>query len=408
MKKRFTAIFLALALSLGLAIPAFAIDAPDTWEEAYQNVSITYTLGGGHTADYNSGTLVDKQLTLLSYDFTEDGDAVEQTDTLDSYNAIRANTEFTVTFRGTPAEDNSYIRIYMIPFVNRGNGGYEWDEWPHSRYLTHDDGFIPDYVSPEDSGGLVELKAGESVTFQLPESWTDIGEWNEATGDYDMIDRPDVVYRLRFEKWYPDTEHMEEDEWGDSYPAMQYFWRYAYFKVDEAVVDNYVNNGFTDVNSGVWYTDAVKWAVSKKITNGTSPAGFSPDDNCTHMQILTFLSRAAGVTNTSIPWVMEQALVQNWAREKGMIDDSFNGSKECTRAEAVNYIWQTLDKEDAPASSFTDVDPNASYAKAVDWAVANGVTNGDNAAQTEFSPNKVCVETRPGLCYTGEKRSSPR
>ena len=38
----------------------------------------------------------------------------------------------------------------------------------------------------------------------------------------------------------------------------------------------------------------------------------------------------------------------------------------------------------------SDVPAGAAYAKAVDWAVTNGVTNGTNAAQTEFSPNKVC------------------
>ena len=81
----------------------------------------------------------------------------------------------------------------------------------------------------------------------------------------------------------------------------------------------------------------------------------------------------------------------SWAREKGMLDAGFDTDKPCTRAEAVNYIWQALGREDAEASSFTDVDPGAGYAKAVDWAVANGVTNGDNAAQTEFSPDKVCT-----------------
>ena len=148
---------------------------------------------------------------------------------------------------------------------------------------------------------------------------------------------------------------------------------------------------FTDVPAGKWYAAPVDWAVSKDITNGTSPTKFSPDDNCTHMQILTFLSRAAGKTSTAIPWNEEQQQVQSWAKEKGMIDGSFNGSKECTRAEAVNYIWQALGKQSAKASSFTDVPANASYAKAVDWAVANGVTNGTNDAKTQFSPNQVCT-----------------
>ena len=79
-----------------------------------------------------------------------------------------------------------------------------------------------------------------------------------------------------------------------------------------------------------------------------------------------------------------------WAREKGMIDGSFNGKAYCTRADAVSYIWQALGRENAKSSGFTDVPAGAGYAKAVDWAVANGITNGTNAAQTEFSPNQVC------------------
>ena len=49
--------------------------------------------------------------------------------------------------------------------------------------------------------------------------------------------------------------------------------------------------GFVDVPEGEWYTDAVQWAVSKQITNGTSDTTFSPTDPCTRGQIVTFLYR---------------------------------------------------------------------------------------------------------------------
>ena len=140
--------------------------------------------------------------------------------------------------------------------------------------------------------------------------------------------------------------------------------------------------------AGKWYAGAVDWAVFKDITNGTEKGKFSPTQTCTHAQILTFLYRADRGGGKAEAADMDKAV--EWAREKGMIDDSFNGGAFCTRADAVNYIWQALGKEDAKASSFTDVPAGAAYAKAVDWAVTNGVTNGTNAAQTEFSPNKVC------------------
>ncbi len=147
--------------------------------------------------------------------------------------------------------------------------------------------------------------------------------------------------------------------------------------------------GFTDVKPGDYFADAVAWAVERGITNGATPTTFAPAESCTHAQILTFLYRADRGQGKAEAADMDKAV--SWAMGKGMIDAGFDGSKPCTRADAVSYIWQALGKEDAPASSFTDVDPNASCAKAVDWAVANGITNGDNAAQTEFSPNKVCT-----------------
>ena len=49
---------------------------------------------------------------------------------------------------------------------------------------------------------------------------------------------------------------------------------------------------FDDVASDVYYTEAVLWAVSESVTNGTSPTTLSPDNNCTRAQIVTFLEKA--------------------------------------------------------------------------------------------------------------------
>lgn len=144
---------------------------------------------------------------------------------------------------------------------------------------------------------------------------------------------------------------------------------------------------FSDVPAGQWYADAVDWAVAHEITNGTGDGKFSPAQDCTQEQILTFLYRAArggGSTATA----EDMAAAVNWAREKGMIDDSFNGKTPCTRSTAVSYIWQALGKSPAGSSSFSDVAAGASYAAAVDWAVEIGVTDGTGNGR--FSPNKIC------------------
>ena len=54
------------------------------------------------------------------------------------------------------------------------------------------------------------------------------------------------------------------------------------------------DNPFTDVKPGAYYNAAVRWAVEKQITSGTSKTTFSPNDNCTRAQCVTFLYREFG------------------------------------------------------------------------------------------------------------------
>ena len=53
-------------------------------------------------------------------------------------------------------------------------------------------------------------------------------------------------------------------------------------------------NSFTDVKSGEYYYDAVRWAVKNGITTGTSTTTFGPSSTCTRGQIVTFLYRYYG------------------------------------------------------------------------------------------------------------------
>ena len=152
---------------------------------------------------------------------------------------------------------------------------------------------------------------------------------------------------------------------------------------------------FTDLSPTGFYLDAVAWAVEKNITTGTTATTFSPKDNCTHGQILTFLWRAAGspASNATLPFATtgkEYYLgAAKWAYEKGMIGADFNHKTPCTRADAVNYIWQAFGK---PSTSydgrFTDVAKNSPYATAVAWAVEKGITTG--TTDTTFTPDRIC------------------
>ena len=50
-------------------------------------------------------------------------------------------------------------------------------------------------------------------------------------------------------------------------------------------------HGFTDVNAADYFNNAVAWAKGNKVTEGTSATTFSPNDDCTRAQVVTFLYR---------------------------------------------------------------------------------------------------------------------
>ena len=148
-------------------------------------------------------------------------------------------------------------------------------------------------------------------------------------------------------------------------------------------------NPFIDVPSGSYYEDAVVWAVEKGITSGTSAVTFDPSGNCTRAQAVTFLWRAAGspapktkvMPFTDVPSGSYYYDAVLWAMEqgitKGTSDTAFSPNASCTRAQIVTFLWRA---NGSPAvsgnSAFTDVAADAYYAAAVAWAEKNGVTGG--------------------------------
>ena len=149
---------------------------------------------------------------------------------------------------------------------------------------------------------------------------------------------------------------------------------------------------FVDVRTGAYYCEPVDWAVEKDITSGTSSNTFSPDQTCTRGQIITFLWRAAGspaprggASFSDVDQNMYYAKAVAWAAEKGMADGvRFNPDAPCTREMAVEFMWKYAGSPDAAKANFADVS-----SEAVDWAVAEGITSG--TSNTTFSPEQTCT-----------------
>ena len=160
---------------------------------------------------------------------------------------------------------------------------------------------------------------------------------------------------------------------------------------------------FADVATDAYYYDAVKWAVEKGITNGVSEALFGPDQACTRAQIVTFLWRAAGSpepkSGSSFADVAADAYYAKavaWAVEngitKGTSETTFHPDETCTRAQGVTFLYRALGKLAAAQAGFTDVAADSYYADAVNWAAENGVTKG--ISETLFGPDGSCTRAQ--------------
>lgn len=168
--------------------------------------------------------------------------------------------------------------------------------------------------------------------------------------------------------------------------------------------DNTMLNFFTDVHAEDYYYDAVLWAAQEGVTGGTSDTLFAPNAGCTRAQAVTFLWRAAGSPEpktlssfADVPADAYYAKAVAWAVEngvaKGVSETAFAPDAGCTRAQIVTFLWRA---QQSPASGgenpFADVPAAAYYYNAVLWAVENDVAKG--VSETAFAPDDNCTRAQ--------------
>ena len=166
-----------------------------------------------------------------------------------------------------------------------------------------------------------------------------------------------------------------------------------------------VENPFTDVPEGKYYTDPILWAFSNGITTGKTDTTFEPNEACTRGQIVTFLWRALGepepatkenpFTDVNSSAYYYKAVL--WAFENGITtgktDTTFEPKGPCTRAQVVTFLWRTMDKPAHNQSNpFSDIPGGKYYTNAVLWALENGITTGKTA--TTFLPDDTCTRAQ--------------
>lgn len=172
---------------------------------------------------------------------------------------------------------------------------------------------------------------------------------------------------------------------------------FAEKKADEPVAPEKL---FADVSAEEYYYEAVKWASENGVTGGIGENLFGAKLPCTRAQIVTFLWRAAGspepkgmsgFVDVSADAYYAKAVA--WAVEEGIVSGTsattFSPDAVCTRAQSVAFLYRAFGEKVNKAAGFSDVSADAYYADAVAWAVENGVASGIGGGL--FAPDQDCA-----------------
>ncbi len=186
---------------------------------------------------------------------------------------------------------------------------------------------------------------------------------------------------------------------------------------------------FADAASDMWYHEAVQWAVEEGIMNGLSSTKFGPNDNTTRAQVATMLYRLAGspaankensfVDVNSDMWYTDAI---NWAAEVGVIlgwqrysdgAEVFAPEDKVTREQlaAMIYRFAQLGGQGFEGLlsfnlDFSDADSVSAWAdEAMHWTTANGIVEGigNNTLDPQGKATRAQVATMMMRFCTDDK-----
>ena len=377
MSKKFLSLALALVMCLGLTVPAFAV-ASD-WKLEVPGKTDAEVL------------LDERTFTVRDWDRDPNSGDMTRTD----------SRQWTVENVYVLSKGDTAVITSGEPFMHLGFSVWsdpDGDGVYDSRLMDVSSGEIlpANVAEPVRFGPIYSEETGEEIDWSGPyandlnlyfssdgEAWVDAGG-----GMVPEITRGQVSADYLLEAFGPNT--LVRIEWKD--------WRCVILVEGNATQPTVTTvGGFTDVKTGDFFAEPVKWAVEKGITEGTSETTFSPAADCYTAQILSFLWRANGSPKptgsnpfTDVKSSDFYADAAIWAYEKGMVSGTtFGGNTLCTRSMAVMYMWKAAGSPSAKAASFADVPAGADYAQAVAWAVEQEITSGTSA--TTFSPDDICT-----------------
>ena len=134
--------------------------------------------------------------------------------------------------------------------------------------------------------------------------------------------------------------------------------------------------GFTDVADNFWGKEAIDYVAAEGLMNGTSETTFAPNVTTTRAMLMTILARMDGVDTTgSDPWY---AKGMEWAVTEG-VSDGTNPEGTITREQLAVMLYRYAGSPEVSADALTFADADLVSDWAVDgvrWAVSNGILSG--------------------------------
>ena len=327
----------------------------------------------------------------------------------EDYSGIHPTGGNPVTHRFSLVNKNEELNGFALDYSLTTNGNYCWyengDDVNYSGFVGSNKGvYLSGGSWNRNKEGVIydaEAKAWKYVEFGL---WvTDYDGLAEAA-DGTMYYFEDGKVNYDAEIFIPmgtmgDGYYIQDGIASEGCPETKKFHEY-----ENGICKNCNKMRKSDVAEDAYYYDSVTWALQNEITKGTSATTFSPDDGCTRAQVVTFLWRAAGSPDpagtaesfSDVPADQWYAKAVQWAVEnnitQGTGNDKFSPDDTCTRAQIVTFLFRAAGSPITVGDMdkmFTDVPSTQWYADAVNWAVANNITQG--TGNGKFSPDDTCT-----------------
>ncbi len=371
-----------------------------------------------------SGTLAKGKNTGILFLNAKDSAGNESTQQMAM---ITRQTRYAVTVNGSYDAQNSGAGNYAagsVVTVRAGSrSGYTFNGWTSGSNVVFDDPNADEttFIMPEGSvtvtanwsrdGGSSSSGRGDSeprYTVEIPNK-TEHGSVSVSPKNAGQGDR--VTVTVKPDEGYELGSLTITDSKGNELPLTDqgdgkftFIMPAGKVEVKATFTEEVKISPFQDVSTDAYYYEAVKWAQKKGITGGIGDGLFGPDQPCTRAQIVTFLWRAAGSPEpegtaagmTDVAAGSYYAKAVAWAIENGITtgtaDGLFAPNATCTRAQGMTFLFRASKASADGAPAFSDVAADAYYAEAVKWATDNGITNGTTSST--FSPGSGCTRAQ--------------